>query len=183
MGGIGAFELGNVAATLLILRTTEQIGVTHGAGRATTIGLLLYAGYNLAATLTSIAAGHTGDRIGMIPVLGGGIALFALAYGGFAVATTSIVLLAVLFVAAGIGIGCVETAEHAVVASLAPEGLRGSAFGLLAAVQSFGNLVASSVAGILWTLVSPTAAFGYAAACMLAALGLLALLRSRDGDG
>ncbi|MFN8103951.1 MAG: MFS transporter [Acidimicrobiia bacterium] len=183
MGGIGAFELGNVAATLLILRTTEQIGVTHGAERATTIGLLLYAGYNLAATLTSIAAGHTGDRIGMIPVLGGGIALFALAYGGFAVATTSIVLLAVLFVAAGIGIGCVETAEHAVVASLAPEGLRGSAFGLLAAVQSFGNLVASSVAGILWTLVSPTAAFGYAAACMLAALGLLALLRSRDGDG
>lgn len=176
MGGIGAFELGNVAATLLILRATEQIGLAHGADRATTIGLLLYAGYNLAATLTSVAAGHTGDRIGMVPVLGAGIALFALAYVGFAVATTSILLLAILFVAAGIGIGCVETAEHAVVASLTPENLRGSAFGLLAAVQSFGNLIASSVAGVLWTIVSPTAAFGYSAVSMFVALALLALL-------
>jgi MFS family permease len=43
----------------------------------------------------------------------------------------------------------VETAEHAVVARLAPEHLRGSAFGLLAAVQSVGNLAASAVAGLL----------------------------------
>jgi hypothetical protein len=42
-------------------------------------------------------------------------------------------------VAAGVGIGCVETAEHAAVAALAPLELRGSAFGLLAAVQSFGK--------------------------------------------
>lgn len=183
MCSIGAFELGNVVATLLILRTTEQIAVTHGVERGATIGLLLYAGYNLAATITSLTAGHIGDRVGMTPVLGSGFALFAIAYVGFAVATTNVLLLAVLFVAAGIGIGCVETAEHAVVASLAPENLRGSAFGLLAAGQSFGNLIASSVAGILWTFVSPTAAFGYAAVCMCAALGLLPLLRSEGLPG
>jgi hypothetical protein len=52
-----------------------------------------------------------------------------------------------------------ETAEHAAVASLAPIGLRGSAFGLLAAVQGFGNLAASAVAGALWTALSGQAAF------------------------
>jgi hypothetical protein len=43
--------------------------------------------------------------------------------------------------------GCVETAEHAAVASLALTGLLGSAFGLLATVQGFGNLAASAIAG------------------------------------
>jgi hypothetical protein len=51
------------------------------------------------------------------------------------------------FVLAGLGIGCGETAQTAAVASLAPERLRGSAFGLLATVQAGGNLIASAVAG------------------------------------
>ncbi|MDQ3090821.1 MAG: hypothetical protein M3R46_03995 [Actinomycetota bacterium] len=72
-----------------------------------------------------------------------------------------------------------ETAEHAAVANLAPEGLRGSAFGLLAALQSAGNLAASAIAGALWTLISPTAAFLYAAAWMLLALTGLIISRAR----
>ena len=60
-------------------------------------------------------------------------------------------LLAVPFVVAGAAIGCVETAEHTAVASHAPEEVRGSAFGLLAAMQSVGNLIASGVVGLLWT--------------------------------
>ena len=67
-----------------------------------------------------------------------------------------------------------ETAEHAAVAALAPVELRGSAFGLLAAVQSFGNLAASAIAGLLWTLASPRVAFAYLVAWMVLALvGLL----------
>ena len=82
------------------------------------------------------------------------------------------------FIAAGIGIGAVETAEHAAVAALAPETMRGSAFGLLAAIQALGNLAASAVAGILWTAVSPGAAFAYLTAWMaLALVGLLMTVR------
>ena len=81
---------------------------------------------------------------------------------------------------AGIAIGAVQTAEHAAVAALAPQELRGSAFGLLAAVQSFGNLAASAIAGLLWTAISPRAAFAYLAAWMaLALLGLVPLARPR----
>jgi len=54
------------------------------------------------------------------------------------------------------------------------------AFGLLAAVQSFGNLAASAIAGLLWTAVSPGVAFGYLVVWMVLALvGLLAARRSR----
>jgi hypothetical protein len=55
-------------------------------------------------------------------------------------------------------------------AALSPVELRGSAFGLLAAVQSFGNLAASAIAGLLWTLASPRMAFGYLVAWMVLAL-------------
>jgi MFS family permease len=74
-------------------------------------------------------------------------------------------------------IGCVETAQAAAVAHLAPDGLRGSAFGMLATVQSLGNFAASAIAGLLWTLVSPTAAFLYATAWMLIALAAFTATR------
>jgi MFS family permease len=60
---------------------------------------------------------------------------------------------------------------------LAPVELRGSAFGLLAAVQSFGNLAASAIAGLLWTLASPRVAFAYLVVWMV--LALVGLLASR----
>jgi MFS family permease len=175
MIGIGAFELGNIAATLLILRATDLLEPGHGHDSAVQIALLLYAGYNLAATLASIPAGRLVDRRSAVLVLAGGVACFLVAYAGFAAAGASIAVLAACFVAAGVAIGCVETAEHAAVARLAPEDLRGSAFGLLAGVQSFGNVVASGVAGLLWTAISPAAGLLFAAALMTVALGCLTL--------
>jgi MFS family permease len=175
MIGIGAFELGNIAATLLILRATDLLTPGHGHDSAVQIALLLYAGYNLAATIASVSAGRLVDRRGATLVLAGGVACFLLAYVGFAATGANIAILAACFVAAGVAIGCVETAEHAAVARLAPEDLRGSAFGLLAGVQSFGNVVASGVAGVLWTVVSPAAGLLFAAALMAVALGCLAL--------
>jgi hypothetical protein len=58
---------------------------------------------------------------------------------------------------AGVAISCVETAEHPAVAALARVDIRGSAFGLLATVQALGDLAASTIAGLLRTLVSPEA--------------------------
>jgi len=45
-------------------------------------------------------------------------------------------------------------------------------------VQSFGNLGASVVAGALWTLVSPRAAFAYLAVWMVVSLTALWLARN-----
>lgn len=183
LAGVAAFEVGNVAATLLILRTSQQLTPQHGTQDATTWALWLYVGYNVAATVTSILAGRVADRVGArgpVLVLAAGVGMFAFAYAGFAIGTTSLVVSALPFLAAGIGIGAVETAEHAAVAARAPQALRGSAFGLLAAIQAVGNLAASVVAGILWTAVSPGVAFAYLVGWMILALiGLLAAARVR----
>ena len=175
MAGIGAFELGNLAATLMILRATELLAPTRGIESATSVALWLYVGYNAAAALASVPAGRAADRRGGIAVMIAGSSLFAIAYIGLAVTGPFVWLLAVWFITAGVAIGCVETAENSTVALLAPGSARGSAFGLLAAAQSFGNLAASSMAGVLWTLFSPTVAFGYAAAWMGASVVALAI--------
>jgi MFS family permease len=180
LAGMGAFEVGNVAATLLILRASELLTPGHGQHAAVQLSLVLYTAYNLAATLASVPAGRLADRRGARLVLAAGVAVFLLAYLGFAAAGASVLVLVGCFVAAGMAIGCVETAEHAAIGMAAPAELRGSAFGLLAAIQSFGNLAASAIAGLLWTAISPRAAFIYLASWMLIALfGLLAARPSK----
>lgn len=167
---VAAFEMGNLAATLLILRATQLLTPAHGKDSAAQLALALYTAYNVAATAISVPAGRHGDRRTPVQVMVGGTAAFGIAYVVLAVAHASVPVLAVGFILAGIGIGCVETAEHAAVARLASEQLRGSAFGLLATVQSVGNFAASAIAGALGTLVSPEAAFVYVASWMLIAL-------------
>ena len=105
---------------------------------------------------------------------------FASAYTGLTGDTTNIAVLAAWFLAAGIGIGCIETAEHAAVATNAALETRGSAFGLLAATQSAGNLAASAIAGIIWTTASPSWAFTYLATWMATAITLLATTSARQ---
>ncbi|MDQ6898977.1 MAG: MFS transporter [Candidatus Dormibacteraeota bacterium] len=181
MVGVGAFELGHAAATLLILRATTVLAPSSGQELAVRLALVLYIGYNAVATVVSVPAGRAGDRWGAPPVLLVGVIAFLFAYLGFAVAS-GLALLAVAFLFAGAGIGLVETAENAAVAALAPAHMRGSAFGVLAATQGFGQLVASAVAGLLWTAVSPVVAFGYLAMlALLAIVGVSAALR-RKGD-
>jgi MFS family permease len=160
---VAAFELGNAAATLLILRATDLLSPAHGHDSAVKLAVVLYAVYNAAAMVTSVPAGHVTDRRGATSVLVTGALALLAAYLGFALSGPGFALLAVCFALAGIGKGGVETAQSAAVALLAPTDLRGSAFGALAGIQSFGNLAASAVAGALWTLVSPRLAFLYLA--------------------
>ena len=175
--GIGAFEIGNVAATLLILRAVQLLTPAHGTHKATQIALWLYTGYNAVATIASIPGGRLGDRRGNLLVLTLGAASFAIAFAGFALTGPAITVLALFFCVAGLGIGFAETAENAAVAALAPTEIRGSAFGALATIQSFGNFAASAIAGLLYTTVSARAAFVYLAAWMLIALGAFLITR------
>jgi MFS family permease len=173
MVGITVFELGNCAATLLILRATDLFRHGHDQTTATQLALVLYVLYNVAATVISIPAGRHGDRTNPIRVMAAGAVLFAAGYVWFAVGSHTIGVLAPAFVLVGLGIGCAETAQTAAVAALAPIDLRGSAFGLLATAQAAANLGASAIAGILWTTISPTAAFLFLAAATVVAVPLI----------
>jgi MFS family permease len=177
LGAVTAFELGNVAATLLILRATDLLTPNHGHDSAVRLAVVLYAVYNAAAMVISVPAGHVTDRRGATAVLVVGAFGALAAFVGFALAGASVALLAALFALAGTGKGAVETAQGAAVALLAPPALLGSAFGALATIQSFANLAASVLAGALWTLVSPRAAFLYLAGWAAVSMVALAAVR------
>lgn len=141
---------------------------------------------NIAATITSFPAGGCSDKLGLrgpLLVTAAGVPAFLLAYSLFAVSGPMIVMLGAAFALAGVGIGCAETAEHAAVAAFAPNEPRGSAFGLLATVQPIGNLAASAVAGLLYTVACPAVAFTYLAVWMLIALATLGWATTLDRDG
>lgn len=188
---IACFELGNMATTLLILRATHLL---ESGGRsfasATSIAVFIYAAHNLSGSLVAYGGGQWIDRANPRVVFGTGAALYVVAYGGFAANLTSWPMLLLAFLIAGAGIGLAETAESTLVAHLAPDHLRGSAFGLLGGVQSFGDFTSSAAVGLLWTFVSPTAGFIYAAVWMVAAVLASASIGCRpssigklDGDG
>jgi MFS family permease len=164
---IGAFELGNMATTLLILRATTLL---HHGGRtaaaATSIAVLIYAGHNLFGSLVAYGGGHWLDRAGPRVVFASGGVLYVAAYALFALPLHSWPLLVAPFLLAGSAIGLAETAESALVARMLPDRLRGSGFGLLGGVQSFGDFASSAAVGLLWAAVSPAVAFAYAAGWM-----------------
>ncbi|MGH3003756.1 MAG: MFS transporter, partial [Gaiellaceae bacterium] len=174
---IAAFELGNVATTLLILRATTLL---HHGGRtlaaATSLAVIVYAGHNLFGSGVAYAGGHWIDRAGPRSAFAAGAALYVGAYLLFATAGHSWPPLLIAFLLAGAGIGLAETAESSLFARLLPAHLRASGFGLLGGVQAFGDFASSAVVGVLWTVASPSVAFVYAAAWVGAA-AVLALAR------
>ncbi|MEV4996937.1 MFS transporter [Streptomyces niveus] len=165
------FEFGNLAVTLLILRATQLLHTDgRSAAGAASLAILIYAAHNAVAAVVAYVGGHWIDRAGPRVVFATGAALYVVAYAGFAVGSSSWWVLLVFFCLAGAGIGCAETAESALVAGLLPDRLRGSGFGLLGAVQAVGDVVATVVVGILYSALSPTAGFLYAAGWMLLSL-------------
>lgn len=92
--GITAFELGNVAATSMILRATELTTREHGTDRGAELAVILYIGYNVAAAIVSLPAGRIVDRLGGIVVMATGAGLFGVAYVSLATADADLLLLA-----------------------------------------------------------------------------------------
>lgn len=165
---VAAFELGNVATSLLILRATTLL---HQSGlsvaTATSLAVIVYAGHNLLGSVVAYGGGHWLDRAGPRSVFFSGAAVYIVAYGLFALPFHAWPILIGAFLLAGGGIGLAETAESTLVARLLPEHLRGSGFGLLGGIQSLGAFASSAVVGVLWTTLSPTAGFAYAAGWMV----------------
>lgn len=179
MAPVACFELGNLATTLLILRATDLLTrAGWSADTAASVAILLYAGHNAAAALSSLLAGWLSDRRSPQLTFALGAAGYVGAYllfavdGGFPVALTG-------FLLAGIGIGLAETAETALVVRKLPAELRSNALGVLGLTQSAGDIGATVAAGILWSVFSPQVAFGYATAWMLAAVLAVRLVRPR----
>ena len=182
--GVGLFGLGDFSPTLLILAATQVLSAAYGAVHTAQIAGLLYVLRNIVYAGASFPIGMLGDRMNKARLLAAGYLLGVLTAAGIAatmaVGVHSIWPLAVVFAFAGAYIAAEDALEGAIPAEMVPSRSRGTAYGLMGAVNGVGDLGASVLVGSLWTAVSPSVAF--AAAGILMLLGALQVARnSRPG--
>lgn len=115
----------------------------------------------------------------MLALAAGGL-LFLLSYLGFALTDANLLLVALCFIAAGLGTGAVIATEAMLLEDIVDDHLRPATEGLLGVVRAVGNFTASAVTGILWSVVSVRAALLYLGGWMVISLVGLALA-SRNG--
>ena len=162
---LGLFTLGNASDAFILLRAAD-------AGVPVAVVPLLWAGLHVSKSAWSVWGGRLSDRIGPRRAIMAGWVVYALVYGALAV-VQSAWQVALLFAVYGAHFGLTEAPEKALVADLAPEGRRGSAFGAYHATIGFTALPASLLFGLLWQVAGPVAAFGTGAVLALTAAVLL----------
>ncbi|HEV2446925.1 MAG TPA: MFS transporter, partial [Candidatus Sulfopaludibacter sp.] len=178
LAAVGIFGCGEFAPTLLIMAAIQLLGQGMGLVRAGEIGALLYTLRNAAQALSSFPAGVLADRVNKRRLLAAGYGLggvTALAAGAlFAWQFSSLPAIAAVFLTAGAYAGIHDALEGAIPAGMIRSEDRGTAYGLLGAVNGVGDLIASALVGTLWTAVSPVVAFVSAGVLMLAGAAAMA---------
>ena len=172
LAGVGLFGMGDFAHTLLTLAATQLLTPRYGVSRAGEIAALLYMLHNAVSALAAFVAGVWADRANKRVLLAfayflGGATGFAMAALFFRNAAAAAALIGV-FILAGVFLGFQDSLEGAIPGGMVGAEVRGTAYGLMGAVNGAGDLVASALTGTLWTLVSPAAAFCCAGSLMLA---------------
>ena len=162
------FALGNSSNMFLLLRA-RQLGVAEAAVP------LLWAAVSAVAMILSTPLSGLSDRIGRKRLLVGGYLAYAAFYLALGLVGTAGAALVALFAGYGVFMAATEGVEKALVADLAPAERRGTAFGWFNLVVGAMLLPASVLFGWLWQAASPALAFGFSAACALAAAALLAV--------
>lgn len=164
---IALFGIGNSSNAFLILQT-QSIGVSLG----TTI--LIYAGFNLVAALSSYPAGYLSDKLGRKNILLGSFIIFFFTYLGFAL-TKNIMLIACLFILYGLYQGIFRAVGKALVIDFVPKQLHASGIGWYSTTVGLLELIASITAGVLWDRINHNAVFFYGA--IFAIVGAIALIK------
>ncbi len=148
---IFVFCLGNSSNAFLLLKS-QALGFTAPQV------ILLYLVFNVSASVLAIPAGRLSDRLGRSRILVPGYLIYGLVYLGFALSSSKAVTV-LLFVAYGAYNALIGGAERAFIAENSPERLRGTVLGLYGTLQGVGLLLASILAGVLWTQVNSGAPF------------------------
>jgi MFS family permease len=179
-GAVAVFGLGNFAHTLLVLRAVSLLTPRYGSVVAGRYGIALYILHNVVYAAVSYPAGALGDRVSKRTLLSAGYAMFGAVCLLFLTNPSSVPVLALLFGLAGIYVGIVDAVQRALAADLLPIECRTVGYGALATANSLGDLLSSVVVGILWSRVSYTAGFSYAAALTFAGALLLLFVPMRN---
>ena len=151
VGGFLIFALFNSADVFLLLKTRETTG-----SDIWTIGA--YVLYNLVFAAASYPLGSLADRIGIRTVFTVGLVLFAAVYFLFA-AAGSVLILAIAFFLYGIFAAATEGLAKAWITNLAHNSNTATAIGFYTSCESVCALLASIIAGAVWTGMGSSATF------------------------
>ena len=167
------------ASVLTLARFSEAFLLLRAQGmglRARYVPVVLIV-MNIAYAASAYPFGRASDRLGKRGLLAIGIVVLTAADLVLAGANSVWVVMvgAVLW---GVHMGATQGILSAIVADRAPSDLRGTAFGLFNLVSGGALLVASLLAGALWTAVGPASTF--LAGAGLSTLALIALFNVRD---
>jgi MFS family permease len=169
------FTLGNSSDAFLLLQLSHAgvplVGLT-----------LLWSGQHAIKALITMTGGLLSDRLGRRLLIISGWIIYAIVYAGFAFSQNVYALIAWFLIYSAYA-AAVEGSEKALVADLAPEGMRATAFGWHAAVQGLGALAAGIFFGLLWQFFGAPAAFLTGASLALIAALLLGLSHDIHGRG
>ena len=161
--GLLLFALFNSSDIFLLLITKETIGketlTFMGATfNADTITIAAYVFYNLVYAVASYPLGALADKFSFKKIILPGFLLFAVVYGGFAF-KPSIAVIFVLFFIYGIYAAATEGVIKAWITNLAHNQNTATAIGFYTSCESICALLASIIAGALWTNFGSTSTF------------------------
>ncbi|RMG04863.1 MAG: MFS transporter, partial [Planctomycetota bacterium] len=188
LAAVGLFGIGDFAPSLFIFAGTALLtmGLPADASSTAATGAAaaaagLYTLRNVVHAAVSFPAGYLADRIGhKLPLVGGytiGVTTVALLAASFLFGWTGIWWVGGLFCLSGVYMGVQDALERSYTGILIPRDVRGTGFGILGAVNGFGDLLSSLVVGQLWALKGPAVAFGFAACWMLAGTVVMMFVR------
>ena len=151
VAGLLFFSLFNSSDLFLILKAREATGSDE-----LTIGA--YITYNLVFALFAYPLGALADRIGIRNVFLYGILLFALVYLLFGFAGSPMLIFLSFFLY-GLYAAATEGIAKAWITNIAHKSNTATAVGFYTSCQSICALLASALAGLVWTLFGSTATF------------------------
>jgi MFS family permease len=143
VGGLVFLALFNSSDIFLLLRASEVTG-------SDTITIGAYIFYNIVYALASWPLGVLADRIGIRTVFISGLILFALVYFLFGISSTGIFIYAGFFLY-GIYAAATEGIAKAWITNLAHGSNTATAIGFYTSCESICTLLASILAGAIWT--------------------------------
>lgn len=160
------FGIGNSSNAFLILQT-RSIGISLEAT------ILIYAFFNLVATIISYPSGAMSDKFGRKNILLLSFFIFVLTYLGFAFSKNFLIIV-ILFLLYGLYTGIFRAVGKSFATDLVPPHLRASGVGWYSTIIGLTGLGASIIAGQLWDKAGHPAVFIFGAA--FAVLGMITLL-------
>ena len=159
VAGLVLFALINSSDVFLLLQTKAVTG-------SDTVTITAYIFYNLVFAAASYPLGMLADAWGFKKVFIAGLLLFAVVYGLFS-AAVSTVLLFVAFFIYGLYAAATESIAKAWITNTAHQTNTATAVGFYTSCQSICSLLASALAGLLWSLYGSTATFAVSAVVAL----------------